>query len=321
MSLATLKRKTNNSNPRNAPLSGKGENGFSLNGTLRMHSMGKSTNLGRRTCRTPYRGTEPMGNGGGWRGRLNINTSKVGTYKKNNIHFTGLCCSENDNTIVKESVKNTKGMIESRFAGTLHSAYNESRIIYDENNNPIVPPINWVQPIDNEFNKHHTQGQYIMAKHAKNDIVSHYIAYLENGPYEKLKCNCISDYPKSLFVGSKKFIIGHGVSSTSGGSYTKSLIGKGAIDQSDYLKGSYMKYKNNLPTTSSKQNFPMNIIKNGCNKNAVTVQQAIDKGLLKSFHDANICNNKKELIPLICLDHHRYTSENIDKKYMIELVK
>jgi hypothetical protein len=52
MSLATLKRKTNNGNPRNAPISGKGHLGFALNGTLRVPSMGKTTNLGRRQART-----------------------------------------------------------------------------------------------------------------------------------------------------------------------------------------------------------------------------------------------------------------------------
>jgi hypothetical protein len=110
MSLATLKRKTNNGNPRNAP------------GTLRVPSMGKTTNLGRRQARTPFRGTEPMGHGGGWRGRLNLPTSKVGTYERN-LHFSGLCCTKNDDEIVKTSVKNTKGMIETRYSGTLHSAY------------------------------------------------------------------------------------------------------------------------------------------------------------------------------------------------------
>jgi len=314
MSLATLKRKTNNGNPRNAPISGKGHLGFALNGTLRVPSMGKTTNLGRRQARTPFRGTEPMGHGGGWRGRLNLPTSKVGTYEQN-LHFSGLCCTKNDDEIVKTSVKNTKGMIETRYSGTLHSAYNPDRITYDEAGNPIVPPINWVQPIDNHYQHHHTQGQYIMAKHADNDSVSHYIAYLENGPYDGFKYSCNSGFPCSWFVGSKKMIVGHGVSASSGGPYAKTLNGRGAISQSQYLQGAFMKYKNNLPTTLSKQSFPMNVIRNGCDVNAITIEQAIAKGLMPKQHENVICNQENRIDPGICLHHHRYTLTGHDKKY------
>ena len=314
MSLATLKRKTNNGNPRNAPISGKGHLGFALNGTLRVPSMGKTTNLGRRQARTPFRGTEPMGHGGGWRGRLNLPTSKVGTYERN-LHFSGLCCTKNDDEIVKTSVKNTKGMIETRYSGTLHSAYNKDRITYDEDGNPIVPPINWVQPIDNGYQQHHTQGQYIMAKHSDNDSVSHYIAYLENGPYDGFKYSCNSGFPCSWFVGSKKMIVGHGVSASSGGPYAKTLNGRGAISQSQYLQGPFIKYKNNLPTTLSKQSFPMNVIRNGCDVNAITIEQAIAKGLMPQSDENVICKQENILDPGICLHHHRYTLTGHDKKY------
>ena len=314
MSLATLKRKTNNGNPRNAPISGKGHLGFALNGTLRVPSMGKSTNLGRRQARTPFRGTEPMGHGGVWRGRLNLPTSKVGTYERN-LHFSGLCCTKNDDEIVKTSVKNTKGMIETRYSGTLHSAYNKDRITYDEDGNPIVPPINWVQPIDNGYQQHHTQGQYIMAKHANNDSVSHYSLYLENGPLEGHKYSCNSGFPCSWFVGSKKMIVGHGVSASSGGPYAKTLNGRGAISQSQYLQGAFMKYKNNLPTTLSKNHFPMNVIRNGCDVNAITIEQAIAKGLMPKQHENVICNREARIDPGLCLHHNRYTLTGHDKKY------
>ena len=315
MSLATLKRKTNNGNPRNAPISGKGHLGFALNGTLRVPSMGNSTNLGRRQTRTPFRGTEPMGHGGGWRGRLNLPTSKVGTYERE-LHFSGLCCTKNDDEIVKTSVKNTKGMIETRYSGTLHSAYNPDRITYDEHGNPIVPPINWVQPIDNGYQQHHTQGQYIMAKHANNDSVSHYSLYLENGPLEGHKYSCNSGFPCSWFVGSKKMIVGHGVSASSGGPYAKSLNGRGAISQSQYLQGAFMKYKNNLPTTLSKNHFPMNVIRNGCDVNAITIEQAIAKGLMPKQHENVICNREARIDPGLCLHHHRYSKSGSDKKYI-----
>jgi len=315
MSLATLKRKTNNANPRNAPISGKGHLGFALNGTLRVPSMGKTTNLGRRQVKTPFRGTEPMGHGGGWRGRLNLSTSKVGTYERN-LHFNGLCCAKNDDESVKTSVKNTKGMIETKYIGTLHSAYNKDRITYDEAGNPIVPPINWVQPIDNGYQQHHTQGQYIKAKHSNNDSITHYNAYLENGPYDGFKYLCNSDFPCSWFVGSKRMIQGHGVSVCSGGHYAKTLNGKGAIPQSQYLQGAFMKYKNNLPTTLSKNHFPMNVIRNGCDINAITIEQAIEKGLIPKAHENVLCKKKGDNDASLCLDHHRYTKTGIDKKYI-----
>jgi hypothetical protein len=154
-----------------------------------------------------------------------------------------------------------------------------------------------------------------MAKHANNDSVSHYSLYLENGPLEGFKYLCNSDFPCSWFVGSKKMIVGHGVSASSGGPYAKTLNGRGAISQSQYLQGAFMKYKNNLPTTLSKQTFPMNVNGNGCDINAVTVEQAIAKGLMSKPHENVICNREARIDPGLCLHHHRYRLTGHDKKY------
>ena len=156
-----------------------------------------------------------------------------------------------------------------------------------------------------------------MAKHADNDSVSHYIAYLKNGLYEGFKYSCNSGSPCSWFVGSKKIIVGHGVSASSGGPYAKTLNGRGAIPQSQYLQGAFMKYKNNLPTTLSKNHFPMNVIRNGCNINAITVEQAIAKGLIPKQHENILCNTEVRIDPDLCLHHHRYTSTGNDKKYRL----
>jgi len=78
MSIATLKRKTHNGNPRIAPISGKGPLGFALNGTLRNSGMVGPTNLGH------------SGN-----------------------HNNAGCCT-NDPGVIKLSVKNTSGMLASR---------------------------------------------------------------------------------------------------------------------------------------------------------------------------------------------------------------
>lgn len=318
MSLATLKKKTNNGNPRISPISGKGKLGFALNGTLRVPSMGKTTNLGRRDTRTPFRGTEPMGNGGGWRGRLNIPTAKVGTYTRN-ISFNNFCCNPNNPDIIKTSVKNNRGMIETRYMGTLHGAYPKN-IITDEDGNPIIPPINWVQPIDSEYLKMHTQGQYISAKRASNDSITNYMPYNENGFNSNLRFTCNSGFPCVWFVGSKKLIVGHGVSYSSGGAYTKTLIGPGAISQGQYIQGAFLKYKNNLPTTLSKRHFPMNLIRNGCDVNAVTIEQAIAKGLMSKYHEMINCNRDINGNLNLCLHHHRYTLASQDKKYFSNIL-
>ena len=87
MSLAVLKRKTMNGNPRMAPISGSasGPLGFSLNGTRRISGVVGPTNLG------------PKGN-----------ANKHGQH-------SGVACCTNDADIIKPSVKNTKGMLSVRY--------------------------------------------------------------------------------------------------------------------------------------------------------------------------------------------------------------
>ena len=282
MSLATLKRKTNNSNPRNCPISGKGTLGFALNGTRRVVGTVGHTNLGKRDTRTPFRGTVPMGHGG-----------RLGKYQEIISYNNELCCS-NDINIIKTSSKYNKGMIETRYMGTLHGAYKEP--YYDNNGNLVKPLINWVQPIDNGYNQHHTQGQYIKDVHANNDCVTNFEAYLENGPYKNAIYNCNGNTACSWHIGGKKYITGHGVGSSSGGQYAKTLHGKGAISQSDYISGHYLKQKNNLPTPKNKAHFPMNLIRNGCDENMLTVKEAIEKGLLPEDHVNELCSSKLTII-------------------------
>lgn len=79
MSIAILKKKTfKGGNPRLDPISGKGKNGFALNGTLRNQG-----NVGQSIF-------ENIGEG-----------------------YLGLCCT-NDPNVVKPSVINTKGMLAMR---------------------------------------------------------------------------------------------------------------------------------------------------------------------------------------------------------------
>ena len=95
MSIVALKR---NSRRFQVSISGKGNNGFALNGTHRNIGAVGVTNLAKSVTRTPFRGTTAVGHGG-----------NLGHYVIN-IHNSGDCCS-NDNTIVKPSVITNKGRI------------------------------------------------------------------------------------------------------------------------------------------------------------------------------------------------------------------
>lgn len=99
MSIVALKR---NSRRFMVPVSGKESNGFSLVGTHRNIGSVGQTNLAKSVTRTPFRGIAPMGNGG-----------SLGSYVIN-VSNSGSCCS-NDATIVKNSVKNTSGMISTKY--------------------------------------------------------------------------------------------------------------------------------------------------------------------------------------------------------------
>jgi len=103
MSLAVLKKKTMNGNPRQAPISGSnnGTFGFSLNGTRRGNHTSRETNLapGAMTgvpqliASTPAKHTGP------------------GIYG----HPSSVCT--NDPTVVKTTVMNTRGMLAKRLRG------------------------------------------------------------------------------------------------------------------------------------------------------------------------------------------------------------
>ena len=101
-----------------------GADGFSLNGRTRFTS-GIGANLGKSVTRTPFRGTEPMGHGGGercrvggWRARVN---HCDGPQYPRIVSNSGSCCVQQ--TLVKVSVKTTTGMLQDRFKGILHGAY------------------------------------------------------------------------------------------------------------------------------------------------------------------------------------------------------
>lgn len=106
MSIVALKR---NSRRFIVPISGSHgtssagrSSGFSLVGGHRNIGVVGATNLAKSVTRTPFRGNAPMGNGGCC-GKYVVNVSNSGS-----------CCA-NDAEIMKASVKNTAGMIDTRF--------------------------------------------------------------------------------------------------------------------------------------------------------------------------------------------------------------
>ena len=224
MSIATLKRKTLNGNPRLAPISGQGSFGFALNGTLRNVGVVGPTNLGA---------------------------------KKEEKDF---CCTNNSNYI-KQSVKNTKGMLALR------------KINYLSGECPN--PINWFQPIDNGYNKHHTQGQYIERKHTESFICN---LGLSNesipGPcksYEQ-KGDLCQHNCKSNYIGTRNLFRGN---------YTKSP--PVAISHGEYIRTVYLKNKC-IPVPqkykSKFAHFPPYVNNKGCAKQFISVKKAIDASIL-----------------------------------------
>lgn len=120
MSIVALKRKTA---ARYGPHAAAG--GFSLNGATRFLGPGQQS-LAKSVTRTPFRGTAPMGHGGGARCRVSgirgraTKCSSSGDYPVK-ISNSGSCCALD--SAVKRSTMNTAGMIASRFKGILHGTY------------------------------------------------------------------------------------------------------------------------------------------------------------------------------------------------------
>jgi len=213
MSIAVLKKKTFNNNPRIAPISGNGQ--FALNGTRRIIGVVGPTNLAKKNIKV-------------WENQA-----------------TSLACEANSSTVYL-SVKNTKGMLESKWSRCSVPNCNKLK--------PIV------QPMDSGNIKLHTQGQYIYHKRAgcyynnnDNNNNKDCSPKTEQIIYEKPCLNTCE--PNQNYIGTTKVFKGR---------YAKK--GKGAISQQDYLNEKYIKSKALLLAPNRLPHFPMNITNSGCNK-------------------------------------------------------
>lgn len=122
MSLATLKKKMMNGNPRMSPLSGQGSLGFALNGTLRLSGTGSDINHGLHHQSSGY-------------GQPSVS-----------------CCT-NDRNIIKKSVMNTRGMLSARAKGLPQGNLSNNQ------RQCSSAPQNWVQAIDNGIYQSNTAAQ------------------------------------------------------------------------------------------------------------------------------------------------------------------
>lgn len=120
MSIVALKRKTA---ARYGPHSAAG--GFSLNGSTRFKGPGE-VSLAESVTRTPFRGTAPMGHGGGARCRVRgikgraAKCNSKGDYVVQ-VHNSGSGCT-NDGSVKRSSVS-SGGMLEKRDMCSRHGAY------------------------------------------------------------------------------------------------------------------------------------------------------------------------------------------------------
>lgn len=163
MSIATLKRKTaakyNNSSVNS-------KEGFSLNGGYRNQGYVGQTSLSRSLPRTLMKGNTIRGHGGCW-----------GTYRISPIIQSGVTSTE-DNSVIKKSVINTKGMLADRFCDD---------------------PCNVVKP-DSSLNAN-TQGEFIARK---QKICLAYEPDVRTGTGARTKCfNSIGAYNQTICLCTK----------------------------------------------------------------------------------------------------------------------
>jgi hypothetical protein len=164
MSIATLKRKTaakyNNSSVNT-------KHGFSLNGGYRNQGYVGQTSLSRSLPRTLMKGNTPRGHGG-----------CCGTFRITPIIQSAVTSTE-DNTVIKRSVINTKGMLDVRYS-------------CDSGCNVVKP--------DSNLNAN-TQGEQITRKQKENllcDTGKDTKCFDTYNKYKQTVCICIK--PESEYL-------------------------------------------------------------------------------------------------------------------------
>ena len=257
MSLAVLKRKANESNPRISPISGSkhAPNGFSLNGGYRNQGGVGQFRLIHGTNRTRFKGVEPIGNGG-----------SGGKYTR--VIYNSGTCSANDSSIVKLSSKSNAGMIDTKYKWI-----NGGR--YPRRWHKDIPGggsggtggVGSAAACQSEYIKRLAQkaAAFKLSSVGKTVCDENNPAAGVVAPALTTNCRCV------YYIGDKrkkitfKPITKYQPTAMSQGEY----IGKGGV------------YKANcLPTPANKVHFPMYMIHNGCDVVYHTWQEAVAAGRL-----------------------------------------
>lgn len=259
MSLATFKKKSRHY-PRVAPISGRGKNGFSLCGGHRnIGGVGRFRMVSNVT-RTPFRGIDPMGNGG-----------CCGTYFKFDTPSGGLNSGSpitNIPQIIKKSSKTTEGMLRTHFKWIYGGQY-PNYWVQESDGNTTVSTRDQSTYINNLTQK---TGGCVWKNPQNNGNCGTVFGYDEKD-YLK-NCNRGNKGACSYYIGTRKFIRMP---------YAKNF-NTTTVSQSQYINNGGLYKKECLPTPSNKQPFPMKIVHNndaeGCNVNYLTWQEAKAAGAL-----------------------------------------
>ena len=173
MSIAVLKKKSRH-NHRFAPISGRGKDGFSLNGGYRNIGTVGQFRMISNTTRTPFKGAVAKGNGG-----------CCGKYYNHPLN-SGSCCT-NDNSHIKKSSKNTAAMIDIKYHW-IKGTY----------------PNYWVKEDNGSYNITRDQSTYIKKVTQKSSSAGCKKALTEEEK-KKIK-SCSSNTACSYHIGGKKII-------------------------------------------------------------------------------------------------------------------
>ena len=255
MSDYILKRKSRN---KLVPISGKGKDGFSINGGYRNKGCVGDTNLAISYNRTIYKGIYPVGKGG-----------TDGKFVQNII--SNVNRSTNDPNIIKRSTMTACGLNLSR------NVYPTS--VFTNCKSSVVR--NWVK----DFNTlNYSQGMFIQMLKVKN-LCPHWLdckvnpetchvqctSKFNGHPNTKINANISSCSGNTHFISSKK-IVSNPISSN---------IHYGALSSGEYTN-TFLYARQCLPTPPCKQHFPPTIMKTGCDINYTTPSEAIAGGILPS---------------------------------------
>lgn len=184
-----------------------------------------------------------------------VGPTNLGSYTNKNGAVKGVAgCIFNDDTVVKKSVMNTRGMLTTRMLCT--------------NPNDLSCYKNWVTPMGSE---HFSQGEYLKNKSRHSLSVRN-----DSSDFNAGIKTCVADNNNNSNTNLyKKNWLNKKQPST----YAKDL--KVATSYDQYMKDKLMK-KNCLPPRCATQKyFPVYIHNGGCNPNITTMSNAISLGYIK----------------------------------------